>query len=133
MVCKLARRYYLRLCFIQHSLLCNDVFVVVTNHNHHNLARCRTVGGCSWSAAAQGSYGALHEYSCITWYRTSCDLDLVFSENTADIRATLDNPVAIINICFEVCAAAKRSEEHTSELQSLMRISYAVFCLKKKK
>src|SRR3546814_7117438 len=29
--------------------------------------------------------------------------------------------------------AEKRSEEHTSELQSLMRISYAVFCLKKKK
>src|SRR3546814_8764920 len=29
-------------------------------------------------------------------------------------------------------AAAIRSEEHTSELQSLMRISYAVFCLKKK-
>src|SRR3546814_4192084 len=29
--------------------------------------------------------------------------------------------------------ASKRSEEHTSELQSLMRISYAVFCLKKKK
>src|SRR3546814_9255492 len=29
-------------------------------------------------------------------------------------------------------APAKRSEEHTSELQSLMRISYAVFCLKKK-
>src|SRR3546814_1671701 len=29
-------------------------------------------------------------------------------------------------------AAADRSEEHTSELQSLMRISYAVFCLKKK-
>src|SRR3546814_3259424 len=28
---------------------------------------------------------------------------------------------------------APRSEEHTSELQSLMRISYAVFCLKKKK
>src|SRR3546814_10057383 len=27
----------------------------------------------------------------------------------------------------------RRSEEHTSELQSLMRISYAVFCLKKKK
>src|SRR3546814_2926593 len=30
-------------------------------------------------------------------------------------------------------ALAPRSEEHTSELQSLMRISYAVFCLKKKK
>src|SRR3546814_9240553 len=30
-------------------------------------------------------------------------------------------------------SAYRRSEEHTSELQSLMRISYAVFCLKKKK
>src|SRR3546814_3651955 len=30
------------------------------------------------------------------------------------------------------CAQDSRSEEHTSELQSLMRISYAVFCLKKK-
>src|SRR3546814_3607057 len=29
-------------------------------------------------------------------------------------------------------ASGRRSEEHTSELQSLMRISYAVFCLKKK-
>src|SRR3546814_3848236 len=32
-----------------------------------------------------------------------------------------------------MCEAKHRSEEHTSELQSLMRISYAVFCLKKKK
>src|SRR3546814_9145400 len=31
----------------------------------------------------------------------------------------------------KVVVATKRSEEHTSELQSLMRISYAVFCLKK--
>src|SRR3546814_3492080 len=37
--------------------------------------------------------------------------------------------------CGEARRAARphRSEEHTSELQSLMRISYAVFCLKKKK
>src|SRR3546814_309305 len=34
---------------------------------------------------------------------------------------------------FGVSDAVNRSEEHTSELQSLMRISYAVFCLKKKK
>src|SRR3546814_4298848 len=33
----------------------------------------------------------------------------------------------------EVVTATERSEEHTSELQSLMRISYSVFCLKKKK
>src|SRR3546814_1454037 len=31
-----------------------------------------------------------------------------------------------------MCELLERSEEHTSELQSLMRISYAVFCLKKK-
>src|SRR3546814_5744720 len=35
--------------------------------------------------------------------------------------------------CCGVPGAVSRSEEHTSELQSLMRISYAVFCLKKKK
>src|SRR3546814_4517725 len=35
--------------------------------------------------------------------------------------------------CFAIRACNRaRSEEHTSELQSLMRISYAVFCLKKK-
>src|SRR3546814_2375100 len=34
---------------------------------------------------------------------------------------------------FGIHPSATRSEEHTSELQSLMRISYAVFCLKKKK
>src|SRR3546814_5185956 len=34
---------------------------------------------------------------------------------------------------FKTGKSLQRSEEHTSELQSLMRISYAVFCLKKKK
>src|SRR3546814_8162918 len=34
---------------------------------------------------------------------------------------------------YTAMLAGSRSEEHTSELQSLMRISYAVFCLKKKK
>src|SRR3546814_7687703 len=36
-------------------------------------------------------------------------------------------------LTLAVLVEAGRSEEHTSELQSLMRISYAVFCLKKKK
>src|SRR3546814_1043878 len=35
-------------------------------------------------------------------------------------------------ITYLASPAGRRSEEHTSELQSLMRISYAVFCLKKK-
>src|SRR3546814_5859154 len=38
-----------------------------------------------------------------------------------------------VYLCRSDSDAADRSEEHTSELQSLMRISYAVFCLKKKK
>src|SRR3546814_7957687 len=37
-----------------------------------------------------------------------------------------------VGSCVDARAEAARSEEHTSELQSLMRISYAVFCLKKK-
>src|SRR3546814_9957001 len=41
-------------------------------------------------------------------------------------KATSTNPIA------SIFAWTGRSEEHTSELQSLMRISYAVFCLKKK-
>src|SRR3546814_8723634 len=40
---------------------------------------------------------------------------------------------ALPGILEDAIEMAKRSEEHTSELQSLMRISYAVFCLKKKK
>src|SRR3546814_7304994 len=38
-----------------------------------------------------------------------------------------------LGVAGAVAAHLARSEEHTSELQSLMRISYAVFCLKKKK
>src|SRR3546814_3746896 len=38
-----------------------------------------------------------------------------------------------VHIAMEAGMPKVRSEEHTSELQSLMRISYAVFCLKKKK
>src|SRR3546814_15709533 len=42
-------------------------------------------------------------------------------------------PQALPRSCNGAGARAQRSEEHTSELQSLMRISYAVFCLNKKK
>src|SRR3546814_6790048 len=42
-------------------------------------------------------------------------------------------PFPLLHVRFARVKARRRSEEHTSELQSLMRISYAVFCLKKKK
>src|SRR3546814_4443586 len=52
---------------------------------------------------------------------------LVFEPGEQEARALLDLPTEMRNRI-----ALLRSEEHTSELQSLMRISYAVFCLKKK-
>src|SRR3546814_6570358 len=46
-------------------------------------------------------------------------------------------PFRILKVChrgdIHQAPKAERSEEHTSEIQSLMRISYAVFCLKQKK
>src|SRR3546814_2831682 len=46
------------------------------------------------------------------------------------VHALRWRPVILRDVSFEL-APGSRSEEHTSELQSLMRISYAVFCLKK--
>src|SRR3546814_2996498 len=48
-------------------------------------------------------------------------------------RDDADHDAVVDHRDVAVARAAHRSEEHTSELQSLMRISYAVFCLKKKK
>src|SRR3546814_3015628 len=45
---------------------------------------------------------------------------------------TRDQDIVHLHIAPRLVKAGMRSEEHTSELQSLMRISYAVFCLKKK-
>src|SRR3546814_6962869 len=47
-------------------------------------------------------------------------------------RARRQSDERIRHVARMVRSARSRSEEHTSELQSLMRISYAVFCLKKK-
>src|SRR3546814_8424189 len=51
------------------------------------------------------------------------------AEGGATVHAFEPNPDAFAELSRNL---AGRSEEHTSELQSLMRISYAVFCLKKK-
>src|SRR3546814_8375302 len=79
------------------------------------------------------------------------DIVVTTSDTTCPpLRATSDAPTAswlawrafsafcltvLVNSSIDeaVSSSAARSEEHTSELQSLMRSSYAVFCLKKKK
>src|SRR3546814_5891205 len=57
------------------------------------------------------------------------------SETTGDLNSYGFRPARSTADAIEQCFAllAKRSEEHTSELQSLMRISYAVFSLKQHK
>src|SRR3546814_3053236 len=65
----------------------------------------------------------------------------LFRSELAELREDNSNSSTGLNprrpCCARIvagdCFASGRSEEHTSELQSLMRISYAVFCLKKKK
>src|SRR3546814_8224823 len=64
--------------------------------------------------------------------------EIVVTGIRASLEAALDakrNANAIVDSVSaeDVGKFPNRSEEHTSELQSLMRISYAVFCLKKKK
>src|SRR3546814_5325905 len=53
---------------------------------------------------------------------------------TRSAQHGLESRGGCLRLCRPFCVLAMglRSEEHTSELQSLMRISYAVFCLKKK-
>src|SRR3546814_6079061 len=65
--------------------------------------------------------------------------------NGVVVKSAEESPLAVLRVCeimnqilpaglFNILSGfgPERSEEHTSELQSLMRISYAVFCLKKK-
>src|SRR3546814_9965902 len=72
----------------------------------------------------------IHEFDSVC----SCGRDNVPADNwqrhiSVGIAITVQHhQIAIVRDIF-----VGRSEEHTSELQSLMRISYAVFCLKKKK
>src|SRR3546814_9225343 len=53
--------------------------------------------------------------------------------DSANLRAERAGDRMHLDPVERIGDSVRRSEEHTSELQSLMRISYAVFCLKKKK
>src|SRR3546814_10776315 len=82
-------------------------------------------------------WGYLNQLRSSRQLERACQRDLeaiwLMRRMTPDYRTIAafrhDNPEAIIRTG---AAFISRSEEHTSELQSLMRISYAVFCLKKK-
>src|SRR3546814_2975311 len=56
-----------------------------------------------------------------------------FAGGSKALQAVVGGSADVVSGAFEHTINLQRSEEHTSELQSLMRISYAVFCLKKTK
>src|SRR3546814_9660766 len=68
--------------------------------------------------------GVRQHYACHESTKRRRKMEVMHQSRTGEHSEKSDD--------HEQLAFAKRSEEHTSELQSLMRISYAVFCLKKK-
>src|SRR3546814_4142579 len=84
--------------------------------------------------------GGLDAPICLTWELTyGCNLACVHCLSSSGRRDPRElstaQAMSVIDQLrdLQVFYVNIRSEEHTSELQSLMRISYAVFCLKKKK
>src|SRR3546814_10528104 len=77
--------------------------------------------------SSKSGYGALFCGRSSQLERSS---SLVFSPVTQVYP--LEKPLSFKTFPWFMDLVAKRSKEHTSELQSLMRISYAVFCVKKK-
>src|SRR3546814_1028905 len=63
---------------------------------------------------------------------TGCSTPSPSTTNSGQTRSAGVSTVSAWRRRLHPAARGRRSEEHTSELQSLMRISYAVFCLKKK-
>src|SRR3546814_3743447 len=73
--------------------------------------------------------GGLNDYPDQRYPRVSHDIVQTFRDHKGRWWAGGLRKGVVGNAFYAACG---RSEEHTSELQSLMRISYAVFCLKKK-
>src|SRR3546814_1808017 len=96
---------------------------IISNNDAHAWG-VETNANFTFSSAFQGSLALSYTKATV--------------ENVAVAAATATAPAVIRDVrpAFAPRFQASgnlRSEEHTSELQSLMRISYAVFCLKKKK
>src|SRR3546814_7870908 len=76
-----------------------------------------------------------HYWDGLSIYRSQDNFVVQFGDPTEAVedRKSIGSAQSKLPAEFTRDSAGLRSEEHTSELQSLMRISYAVFCLKKKK
>src|SRR3546814_8069302 len=67
------------------------------------------------------------------WVYLSSGLDMSYNPKAMASPSPMFDNTFVNPESYRAFVRTGRSEEHTSELQSLMRISYAVFCLKKKK
>src|SRR3546814_6381152 len=78
-------------------------------------------------------YTTLFRSARLLHWQADCPHRLWSQDSGSTCRSRLPRRVGSSRrTCDRASHRASRSEEHTSELQSLMRISYAVFCLKKK-
>src|SRR3546814_1307392 len=68
-----------------------------------------------------------------TLFRSQAKKRIRRNDRRADVNKSRVSRIRTFVKKVESAITAGRSEEHTSELQALMRISYAVFCLKKKR
>src|SRR3546814_5587500 len=84
-------------------------------------------------AAAKASGASFHSIEGEELARWQAATAGVTEAWIAEMNAAGKDGEALVDDARALIAKYARSEEHTSELQSLMRISYAVFCLKKKK
>src|SRR3546814_5909852 len=102
-----------------------------------SVAAASTLGG-SAHAATELNYKPEKDAKLrvLRWKRFVQGDEDLWTANTKKFTQQTGVEVRVDNEGWEdvrpKAAVAARSEEHTSELQSLMRISYAVFCLKKK-
>src|SRR3546814_1431861 len=104
-----------------------------------NLPRRRLAQGRAWpAAAAGGGIGAVAEAAWRGQPQRPAQARAAVARGRVAARAV---PAPVVFVATAQLSSGRRfsgawrlrSEEHTSELQSLMRISYAVICLKKKK
>src|SRR3546814_10521908 len=88
-----------------------------------DFVRCSYLGLDNHPSIVRGAVDAITDYGSLHW---SCARTRLSFALLRDLEAEISQLFRARVVAFS------RSEEHTSELQSLMRISYAVFCLKKK-
>src|SRR3546814_5863200 len=113
-----ARASHYRLRFLRKDLILRQPFLLMAGLSLLGYA----------STAFAGDYRYAHKAGVSASMIESDESECFEAAKLAMHKPSAPNPY---NTATQSTAA--RSEEHTSELQSLMRISYAVFCLKKKK